>query len=51
MKFQKYMDKKKFKIVITVGDESGIRPEIILKALSSKELSREYSLAKKEPAI
>ena len=42
MKFQKYMDKKKFKIVITVGDESGIGPEIILKALSSKELSREF---------
>ncbi len=28
----------KFKIVISVGDESGIGPEIILKALSSKEI-------------
>ena len=28
----------KFKIVISVGDESGIGPEIILKALYSNEL-------------
>ena len=27
-----------FKIVLSVGDESGIGPEIILKALSSNEL-------------
>ena len=29
---------KKFKIVISVGDESGIGPEIILKALCSNEI-------------
>ena len=29
---------KKFKIVLSVGDESGIGPEIILKALCSDEL-------------
>jgi len=28
----------KFKVVLSVGDESGIGPEIILKALSSKEI-------------
>ena len=28
----------KFKIIISVGDESGIGPEIILKALFSKEI-------------
>ena len=27
-----------FKIIISVGDESGIGPEIILKALFSKEI-------------
>jgi len=34
-------DKEKLKIVITVGDESGIGPEIILKALSSDELPKD----------
>jgi len=29
---------KPFKVVISVGDESGIGPEIILKALSSNEV-------------
>ena len=29
---------EKFKIIISVGDESGIGPEIILKALDSKEI-------------
>ena len=28
----------KFKVVLSVGDESGIGPEIILKALYSKEI-------------
>ena len=28
----------KFKIIISVGDDSGIGPEIILKALFSKEI-------------
>ena len=28
----------KFKVVLSVGDESGIGPEIILKALSSNEI-------------
>ena len=31
--------KKDLKIVISVGDESGIGPEIILKALCSNEIS------------
>ena len=30
--------KKEFKVVISVGDESGIGPEIILKALCSDEI-------------
>ena len=30
--------KKKLKVVISVGDESGIGPEIILKALCSNEI-------------
>ena len=28
----------KFKVVLSVGDESGVGPEIILKALSSNEI-------------
>ena len=32
--------KNKFKIVLSVGDESGVGPEIILKALSSHEMPR-----------
>ena len=31
---------KIFRIVISVGDESGIGPEIILKALNSKEIPK-----------
>ena len=31
---------KKLKVIITVGDESGIGPEIILKALCSKEIPK-----------
>ena len=30
----------KFKIVLSVGDESGVGPEIILKALSSQEIPK-----------
>ena len=30
----------KFKIVLSVGDESGIGPEIILKALCSNEIPK-----------
>ena len=30
--------KNKIKVVISVGDESGIGPEVILKALYSKEI-------------
>ena len=41
MKFQRNIFQNKFKIVISVGDESGIGPEIILKALSSKEISKD----------
>ncbi len=32
--------RNKFKVVISVGDESGVGPEIILKALFSKEIPR-----------
>ena len=35
----------KFKIIITVGDESGIGPEIILKALFSKEIPNSLDIA------
>ena len=31
---------KKLKVVLSVGDESGIGPEIILKALSSNEIPK-----------
>ena len=41
MEFQKNKVKGKLKIVISVGDESGIGPEIILKALSSEEISKD----------
>ena len=34
----KLLKEKKFKIIISVGDETGIGPEIILKALASNEL-------------
>ena len=34
------LNKNKFKIVISVGDESGIGPEIILKALFSEEIPK-----------
>ena len=40
MKLQNNLIKNKFKIVISVGDESGIGPEIILKALFSKEIPK-----------
>ena len=32
--------KKKFKLILSVGDESGVGPEIILKALSSQEIPK-----------
>ncbi len=35
---------KKFKLVLSVGDESGIGPEIILKALYSKEIPKNIDL-------
>ena len=34
----------KFKIVISVGDESGVGPEVILKALYSKEISKDIDI-------
>ena len=34
----------KLKIILTVGDESGIGPEIILKALSSKDITQEVEI-------
>ena len=36
---------KRFKIIITVGDEGGIGPEIILKALFSKEIPNSLDIA------
>ena len=33
-----------FKLVLTVGDESGIGPEIILKALSSNEITKNIDI-------
>ena len=38
MKNQRNSIGNKFKIIISTGDESGIGPEIILKALFSKEI-------------
>ena len=38
MKFQNTSNK--FKIILSVGDESGIGPEIILKALCSNEIPK-----------
>ena len=37
--------RNKFKIIITAGDESGIGPEIILKALFSKEIPNSIDIA------
>ena len=41
MKFQKNIINDKIKVVISVGDESGIGPEVILKALYSKEIVKD----------
>ena len=40
MKLHKNIPEKKLKIVLSVGDESGIGPEIILKALFSNEIPK-----------
>ena len=34
----------KFKVIISVGDDSGIGPEIILKALFSKEIPKSIDI-------
>ena len=44
MNYQNNAFKRKFKIVISVGDESGIGPEIILKALYSKNIPQEIDI-------
>ena len=44
MKIQKNITANRFKVVISVGDESGIGPEIILKALSSKEVPKDIDI-------
>ena len=44
MKTEKNFITKKLKIVLSVGDELGIGPEIILKALSSKEIRRDIDI-------
>ena len=41
----KNIQNKKFKLVICVGDESGIGPEIILKALSSEEIPQNIDVS------
>ena len=46
MKFQNTSNK--FKIILSVGDESGIGPEITLKALSSNELPENIDLKVKQ---
>ena len=45
MNCQKNIPNKKFKLVICVGDESGIGPEIILKALSSEEIPQNIDIS------
>ena len=37
-------DNKKFSLVITAGDENGVGPEVILKALYSKEIPKEIKI-------
>ena len=44
MNLKKNLINKKLKIVLTVGDESGIGPEIILKALFSPEIPKELDI-------
>ena len=44
MKYQGNIFANKIKIVISVGDETGIGPEIILKALYSKEIQRNQEI-------
>ncbi len=44
MNHQKYKSNRKIKVVISVGDESGIGPEIILKALHSKEITKNIDI-------
>ncbi len=34
----------KFKIILSVGDDSGIGPEIILKALNSNEIPKDIDI-------
>ena len=41
MKSQENITENKLKVVLTVGDESGIGPEVILKALFSKEIPQD----------
>tara|TARA_Y100000766_G_scaffold284338_1_gene302508 strand:+ start:1550 stop:2593 length:1044 start_codon:yes stop_codon:yes gene_type:complete len=43
-KFQEIIIDKKFKVVISVGDESGIGPEVILKALYSQEIPKDIDI-------
>ena len=44
MKDQNNNTGNKLKVVITTGDESGIGPEIVLKALNSKEISKDIEI-------
>ena len=45
MNNQRNIIEDKFKMIISVGDESGIGPEIILKALFSKEIPNSLDIA------
>jgi len=44
MQIQKNIINNKLKIIISVGDESGIGPEVILKALYSKEIPKDIDI-------
>ena len=45
MSNQNYTIDDKFKVIISVGDDSGIGPEIILKALFSKEIPNNIDIS------
>ena len=44
MKFQENITTEKLKVVVSVGDESGVGPEVILKALHSNEIPNEIDI-------
>ena len=44
MKFREDIIDNKFKVILSVGDESGIGPEVILKALHSQEIPKDIDI-------